>query len=409
VLVKVILKIKISAATFPAALLLVTLLGCEAPPPLRTISEDPTDIPLRAATDEEHKTFAAGDTRFDAIFRDPDGLGPLYIRTACAACHEGAAKGPGAVDKMVVVETDGVTPAPDQSPLTWGHTLRPYTAGGGMRALTADPSLSLLLSKRVGVPVFGRGYLEAISDDEILRVEAEQAARGDEIHGKANHVVYPSQPNPDTRYHQHQPGDVVIGRLGLKARQATLDDFAADAAQGDMGLTSPLRPDELPNPDGLADDSKLGIDLSIDTINLLADYMRLLEIPRRATPDERGRKLFDETLCSVCHVASLRTRADYPIAALAGIDAAIYSDLLIHDMGPALADGLTDGEAGPHQWKTAPLIGLRHLRSYLHDGRAATLAEAIEAHAGEAAGAAARFSALSAEARMLLLDFVNQL
>jgi CxxC motif-containing protein (DUF1111 family) len=397
------MKIKITA-------LLVALAGCqEATPPLRTVSEDPTDIPLSGASDDENRLFVAGDARFDAVFREPDGLGPLYIRTACAACHEGAGKGPGAVEKMVVVETDGVTPAADQSPLTWGHTLRPYTAGGGMRALTADPSLSLLISKRVGVPVFGRGYLEAVSDAEILRVESEQAARSDGIHGRANHVTFASQANPDTRYHQLQFGDPVIGRFGLKARLATLDDFAADAAQGDMGLTSPLRPLELPNPDNLGDDAKRGVDLALDTINLLADYMRLLEIPRRATPDARGRKLFDDTRCGVCHVPSLRTRADYPIRALADIDAPIYSDLLVHDMGPALADGLSDGEAGPRQWKTAPLIGLRHLRNYLHDGRASTIEAAIEAHGGEAADSASRFSQLAPADRALLVDFVKQL
>jgi len=88
----------------------------------------------------------------------------------------------------------------------------------------------------------------------------------------------------------------------------------------------------------------------------------------------------------VCHVPTLKTRASYPIAKLAGIDAPIYTDLLLHDMGAALADGLTDGGATSQQWRTAPLIGLRFAHSYLHDGRAHSVAEAIAAHDGEAHG-----------------------
>src|SRR5678815_4909999 len=167
-----------------------------AEPPLRTVTEDPTDVPLVGANADERALFKQGDVRFDAVFRDPDGLGPLYIRTACSACHEAAAKGPGNVQKMALVDSDGVTPLADQSQLQWGHTVRPYTAGGG-RTPISPPSLpNLLMSSRMGVPVFGRGYVEAIDDAEILRVEAEQATRSDSIHGVANRVIYPSQPNP---------------------------------------------------------------------------------------------------------------------------------------------------------------------------------------------------------------------
>ena len=93
---------------------------------------------------------------------------------------------------------------------------------------------------------------------------------------------------------------------------------------------------------------------------------------------------------AVCHVPAMRTRADYPIAQIAGIDAPIYSDLLLHDMGAALADGMTDGGAGPRAWRTAPLIGMRFQAGYLHDGRAPSVAEAVVAHDGEARGAATR-------------------
>jgi CxxC motif-containing protein (DUF1111 family) len=266
------------------------------------------------------------------------------------------------------------------------------------------------MSLRVGVAVFGRGYIEAVDDAEILRVEAEQAQRTDGISGRVNRVTYASQANPDTRYHHHFAGETnLIGRFGLKARVATLDDFAADAAQGDMSITSPLRPNELPNPDGVVDDNKPGVDISVETINLLADYMRLLEMPRRTPPEGAGAALFASLNCATCHQPSLKTRADYPITALAGIDAPIFTDLLLHDMGDALADGMTDGTALPTEWRTAPLIGVRKQRSYLHDGRAKTVEEAILLHDGEARNAIDQFRGLSDADRATLVDYVTSL
>src|SRR5262249_5818259 len=129
--------------------------------------DDPTDAPLRAATSAELEQFQKGDARFDAVFREPDGLGPLYIRTACASCHHDDARGPGAVEKIALVERDGVTPRPDQSELMYGHTIRPFTAAGAsMPILAPVGEASLKRSKRLGPAVFGRGYLEAVDDAE---------------------------------------------------------------------------------------------------------------------------------------------------------------------------------------------------------------------------------------------------
>src|SRR5262249_37592789 len=142
----------------------------------------------------------------------------------------------------------------------------------------SNPSVRVTI--RVGPPILGRGYIEAVLDSEIQRVAAEQAQLPD-IHGRVNHVVYQSEANPDPTYNAHQKGDVVIGRFGLKARIATLDEFTADALQGDMGITSPLRPTEFPNPDGLTDDAKPGIDVDADSVNRRATYIRLTAIPKR--------------------------------------------------------------------------------------------------------------------------------
>jgi CxxC motif-containing protein (DUF1111 family) len=372
---------------------------------------DAPGLPVEGISDEWAARFRSGDALFELPHREADGLGPLYIRQSCAACHTDDVRGPGFVEKMAVVEADGVTPAADQSELAYGHTVRPYTAAGATTPIAPPDGSDVLVTRRVGPPVIGRGYIEAIRDDEIERVEAEQAQRTDAIHGRINRVTYVSQANSDATFFSFMPGqEGLIGRFGLKARQPSLDDFTADAFQGDMGLTSPMRPDEPPNPDGLTDDAAPGLDIPIDDVNDIADYMRLLAIPPRATPDPKAVALFSQSKCDVCHVPSMRTRADYPIAELADIDAAVYTDLLLHDLGDDLADGLAvEGVATSRDWRTAPLIGLRFNRTLMHDGRAKTIHEAVAAHGGEATESRDTYLGLSDEDRALLDTFVDGL
>jgi CxxC motif-containing protein (DUF1111 family) len=402
----------------------LALAGCSSAPsqptaarPTRTTTTVQTfDVPIAGIAPEFLADFNDGDLLFSTPLRESDGLGPLYTRTACSSCHDKAIRGPGLVQKMSIVEDDGVTPASDQSELVFGHTVHPLTAGGGMTPILPPDDPRVKITTRFGPPVLGRGYLEAVSDDEIQRIEAEEAARDDDIHGRINWVSYASEQNEDTRFHDYKKGDNLIGRFGLKARVPALDDFTADAFQGDMGITSPLRPTEIENPDGLTDDLKPGIDVGFDSVNLRANYVRLIAIPQRGE-DAAGAALFESALCSACHVPSLHTRADYPVAELADIDAPIYSDLLLHRMSDDLADGLpadprVDGQADSFSWRTAPLIGLRFDRTFLHDGRAKSISDAILLHRGtgsEANASIDAFDALGADDQALLVSFVEGL
>lgn len=380
-----------------AALLAV---GCgaepDAAPTWRLVREDPTDLPLRGLTDAEQEVFDRGDVLFEREYRRSQGLGPVFIRASCGSCHAKDARGPGFVERAVVVEDDGVTPTRDQSLMPYGAVLRPFFVEPATRGIDApgEGAGRVLRSLRAGPAVFGRGWMEAIDETEITRVADEQARQG-RVRGRVPRLA-----------------DGRLGRFGLKARVVSLEEFTADAFRGDMGLTSPLYPEEVANPDGLTDDARPGVDLDMTTVTDVGAYVQALAIPRREGLTVAGRALFDQAGCADCHVPSLRTRADASPAVMRATSAEVYTDMLLHDMGRALADGVAEGAASPREWRTAPLMGLRHFRSYLHDGRARSLDEAVRMHAGEGSDAntsVRAFEALSDAERARLLDYVGRL
>ncbi len=370
------------------------------------------DVPLQGATPEQLRAFRAGEAVAEHVFDASEGLGPVYVRPSCTACHLRGGRGPATTERFAVVSS--ATRAPVLMP-PFGPLVRPLlTAGAATAVLAPDGGLPLgtrvEVTHRVAAPLYGRAYVEAIADAEIERVAAEQALRTDAIHGRVHRVTFHSRGSIDPAFGAHVEGEAaLIGRFGVKARLATLDDVVTDALQGDLGLTSRLRPTELPNPDGLADDLLPGVDLGDNELAAVVAYTRLLDIPERSARDARGAALFESVGCSVCHVPSLRTRADWPTAQLAAVDAPVYSDVLLHDMGAELADGQEEEGAGPREFRTAPLIGLRYLPGYLHDGRAATLRDAVLGHQGpgsEASEVIGRFTDLAPAEQAALLGFI---
>jgi len=374
------------------ALCLGLVSACSVASGSRKVQIDRPGLPLADATAEELDRFKQGDALFEATLRESDGLGPLYIRDACAACHAQDGRGPGVVTKVVARQADASL-ATKLLPL--GPTVRPYLTAGAKVPLLAPSDPRLQTTARLPPAVFGRGYLEAVADKEIQRLSEQAARRTGSARGRL-----------------HRLASGAIGRFGIKARLATLHDFSADALNGDMGITSPSRPDEPAGPEALRDDRKPGVDFTEPQVELLRDYVRLLEIPQRKLPSQNGLARFEAAECGVCHVPALDTDTAYPIQALAGISAEIYTDLLLHDMGEALADGLREENAGPRDFRTAPLIGLRFLPSFLHDGRAKTVEQAILAHDmpdSEARDSARKFRALPEHERAELVKFVEAL
>lgn len=247
--------------------------------PARKVKVDHPGLPLDRLTERELERFKQGDALFEATIRESDGLGPLYVRDACAACHAGDGRGPGLVMKVAPQNRD-VTLAAQLLP--FGSTERPYTTAGAKTPLLAPKHPQLKETPRLPPAVFGRGYLEAIADQDIERLATLAQQRTGSERGRINRLA-----------------NGAIGRFGLKARLATLNAFAADALSGDMGVSSPTHPEEPPGPEGLRDDAKPGVDFSADQVSLLGEYVRALRIPERRPTARRGRELFTAARCGL--------------------------------------------------------------------------------------------------------------
>jgi len=246
--------------------------------------------------------------------------------------------------------------------------------------------------------LFGFGLLEAIPASTIIALADKNAASGGPVKGRANVVS----------------GQLL--RFGRKATDATLLGFNAGAFQNEMGVTTNLALAEqsldgvTPFPFDITIDPVVGAELSDDDLALATDFIRFLRPPPQAKvsgPATDGRELFSSIGCASCHVSSLRTGPS-AIGALNNVKVDAFTDLLLHDMGAGLAD-ICRGTAGPSEFRTEPLMGLRFRTHFLHDARSATLEDAIAQHGGEAAVSRDRFSGLSANQRAAVIAYLNTL
>jgi CxxC motif-containing protein (DUF1111 family) len=284
-------------------------------------------------------------------------------------------------------------------------------------AIAESMPSSVAYSVRLPPPVFGAGLIESIPESEILVRADPDDLDGDGISGRPNWVVPPAWV-PST-----EPGAgeaARIGRFGRKAQTTSILQQTVEAYLQDMGITSDFLPDENRNP--LAGHPHDAVDAVLDpevpasTVFAVVNYLRLLAPPAPGATTaarELGATLFNNVGCASCHVPEMRT-GTASVVALSNRPVALYSDLLLHDMGEALADNRPDRQATGREWRTTPLWGLRLIRQFLngeafllHDGRARTIEEAILLHGGEAQRSRDLFNALSPSDRAALVDFVG--
>jgi CxxC motif-containing protein (DUF1111 family) len=264
-----------------------------------------------------------------------------------------------------------------------------------------------VVGRRISVPLFGAGLIEAIPDETLLRLQDPQDANRDGIRGRAALIE------------DVATGIRRVGRFGWKAQQATLLAFAADAYINEMGISNDLFPKESmgnvsPDRSGRCLASAATEDVrnartGLRGIDNFENFLRFLAPPARGRIDDqvlRGERIFAEIGCAACHVPRLETGPNAnPLFNRKAVP--LYSDLLLHDIGTG--DGIEQADAAGPEIRTPALWGLRFRRPLLHDGSAPTVESAIEHHSGEAAGASERFKGMSAEARKDLLAFLKSL
>jgi CxxC motif-containing protein (DUF1111 family) len=370
---------------------------------------DTFDSPLDGLTDNERLAFLRGDQEFGRRFAPSSGLGPIFNDASCAACHSG--DGRGRVENALVRIGD---PANGMLANLGGPQIQTRAIYGA----SSEPIPSgVATSVRLPPPVFGAGLIEAIPEATIVALADPNDADGDGISGRPNWVV------PADYVPASEPGSGAaprLGRFGRKAQTTSLLEQTVEAYHQDIGITTDFRPVENRNP--LASEAHDAADvvadpeLSAATVLAVVNYLRLLAPPGpgEMTPTrEAGQALFHSIGCASCHVPSLETGPN-AVSALSQRPVTLYSDLLLHDMGDALADNRPDGGATGREWRTTPLWGLRIMQNFLngeafllHDGRARTVEEAILLHGGEAESARDGFAALPEADRRALLDFVS--
>ncbi len=391
---------------------LALLAGVAACRDLLTSAPDAGDVfdgPVDGLSPSELAAFVRGDEEFGRRFSAATGLGPIFNDVSCAACHSGDGRGrPENALTRIGSPEDGMYAS------LGGPQIQDRAIPGAL-AESAPPGVPVSL--RLPPPVFGVGLIEAIPESEILSRADPDDANGDGISGRPNWVT------PPTWVPATEPGAgaaIRIGRFGRKAQTTSILQQTVEAYLQDMGITTEYLPIENRNP--TAGHAYDGADVVPDpevpagTVFAVVNYLRLLAPPAPGAPNairDRGSVLFGEIGCAACHTPVLQT-GQATTAALANKPVALYSDLLLHDMGDALADHRPDGQATGREWRTTPLWGMRLIRQFLngevfllHDGRARTIEDAILLHGGEAQRSRNQFDALNAADRSALIDFVG--
>jgi CxxC motif-containing protein (DUF1111 family) len=398
-----------------------------------------------------------------ASTRVSDGLGPLYNARSCQSCHlkDGRAHPPAGPDDPAVgmflrlsvpaepgerrpeiaeiqdyfhtqpdpvyggqLQDFSIAGIPAEGRMDVSYVEEPVMLADGSivslrrpRYRIADPayglpSPELMISPRVAPQMIGLGLLEAVPEADVLALADPDDADGDGISGRPNRVL------------SEETGAPMLGRFGWKAGQPTIREQSASAFSGDIGISTPVLPD------GWGECSEVQADCRVaphggepeaeeQVLDLVTFYSRNLAVPARRELDDpqvlRGKRLFYEAGCAACHNPKFVTARlpDQPEQSFQLIWP--YTDLLLHDMGEGLADHRPEARASGREWRTAPLwgIGLTETvtgrASFLHDGRAQTLLEAILWHGGEAQASRDRVVGMPAEDRDALVRFLESL
>ena len=394
-----------------------------------------------------------GDVEFEAVFVTAPavvnpGLGPIYNNVSCINCHsrDGRGRPPDTDEGLVSLlfrlslpkAEDSVvgkppTPVPGfgtqlnnraivntnpEGKVKIEYTEQTLTTADGTRVHLRYPNYTLTetyqplpenveVSPRVAPVVFGLGLLEAIPENAILAYADEADVDGDGISGKPNYVW------------DVVAQDYALGRFGWKANQPTLLQQVAAAYNDDMGITTSLFFLENSAGQSQLTGHSATPEVSDEILEFVTFYVQTLAVPARRNVDDpqvkRGEQLFAKAQCASCHVPTLRTGVLSGVPSVSNQTIQPFTDMLLHDMGPDLADNRSDFRANGREWRTPPLWGIGLVRrvnghtNFLHDGRARDLMEAILWHGGEAEASRQAVEQMSKTERDALIAFLESL
>jgi CxxC motif-containing protein (DUF1111 family) len=416
--------------------------------------------PIPGLTANQLAFFNAGKTDFASSENVPDGLGPRMNLDSCGGCHAQPALGgtsPAVNPQAAFASLDGGTDVlpsflrangpvrearfvknADGTPDGGVHAIFTITGRtGAMGCTLAQPNFVSQVSAhnvifRIPTPAFGAGLVENIPDAAIAANQAanatQKAALG--IAGKANFSVAGRTISGQTN---NNGNDGTIARFGWKAQNKSALLFSGEAYNVEMGISNELFQTEreenpacqfAPVPNDVTNTDATTPTETLSAIERFSLFMRFLappapstNTPGGATSITNGRQLFTSTGCALCHTPSFTTSKS-SVAALSNKPVNLFSDLLVHDMGPGLGDGVSQGQAGPTEFRSAPLWGLGQRIFFLHDGRTTDLVQAIQAHksgsttqnnASEANGVINNFNGLGENQKQDLLNFLRSL
>ena len=406
---------------------LAVLAGCDVFMPDLPPDAHVLDGTIEGMTPSQVHQHIAGDEEFGRRFAVADGLGPIFVATSCEQCHVGDGKGHPAFN---LLRYGAYGPVGFDPLLSLGGPQLQH------RSIPGYPPEEIP-AEASGVATFnppavsGLGYLDAVDDATLIALADPDDTDGDGISGRLQlhpptelvdaAIALEMLASPDPGARGTLVDGMYIGRFGKKALAVNLLHQTVAAYQQDIGITSDLLPEDLFNPraGNRASDAVPDPEVSSSTVANVVFYLKTLRAPPRREADHvevtAGEGIFESIGCADCHVPTLTTGRS-EIAVLDRVTFHPYTDLLLHDMGPELDDGYTEGSALSSEWRTPPLWGVGIQERFqggrmflMHDGRARTFEEAVASHGGEGTFARDAFGALSAEDRARLLRFLRSL
>lgn len=372
----------------------------EAPPEYELL-----DGPVSELSEAENLQFLKGDIAFnDEVFTMATGLGPIFVATSCGSCHPGDGKG----HPFTTLTRFGQDDSNGNQYLASGGPQLQHRAIPGFtpEQIPRDATFS----KFIPPANTGLGFIDALSDADILAWADPDDTNGDGISGVPNWIELKNYVAP--RPNSVEQGGKYIGRFGKKAATYDLLQQTATAYNQDIGIASTY--------ESVDTYLQLEVDpeISNQTILDVVFYLKTLKAPVPRPEDSEiraGQELFTTIGCANCHRPEMKTSSS-PIAALSNKTFYPYSDLLLHDMGPGLDDSYTEGSALTSEWRTPPLWGLGLSKNsqgghyfLLHDGRAKSIEEAILFHGGEGSQSKENFDSLIGEEKRKLIRFLESL